>query len=215
MQLKEENWTLSKWMETSRCRSCRHRACLDMSSKQALQEGVALVGWDKASDVQTLPFSKTKPTNTLGRSQTVELGIVWNPLDLAMTIPAAFREASSAWRMCPGGTWWYWRIDMWDNSMTGYWIVRFKRTELKLVEHAKSLNQKCTHRICNLWKTLHNWMAIRAPKSCKKISNPQLAHSKNRSFSRSLLQDQLLQALLLCLFCFPLPSTGRLCSTVP
>lgn len=70
MQLKEENWTWSKWMETSRCRSCRHRACLGMSSKQALQ-GVALVGWDKASEVQTLPFSKMQPMNTLGTSQIV------------------------------------------------------------------------------------------------------------------------------------------------
>lgn len=56
---------------------------------------MALVGWDKACEVQTLPFSKMQPMNTLGTSEIV-LGIVWNPLDLAMTIPAAFREASSA-----------------------------------------------------------------------------------------------------------------------
>lgn len=129
MQLKEKNGTWRKWMETSRCRSCRHRACLGMSSKQVLQ-GVALVGWDKASEVQM------QPMNTFGISQIEELGIVWNPLGLAMTIPAAFREASSAWRMCPGGTLWYWRIDIWDTSI---------RTELDLVEHAKYLKQKCTH----------------------------------------------------------------------
>ena len=168
MHLKEENWTWSKWMETSRCRSCRHRACLGMSSKQAL-------GGTKLVRYKRFHFSKCSPWGT---SQIVDLGIVWNPLDLAMTIPAAFREASSAWRMCPGETWWYWRIDMWYTSMTVYWIVRFKRNELKLVEHAKSLNQKCTHRICNLWKTLHNWMAIRAPKSCTKSQTHNLLTAK-------------------------------------